>query len=53
MLAARRGKTKVVLEVVKAGANLNLQDSVRSIDIMWYNYSVGSKDEMNSNKYFI
>ena len=41
MLAARRGKTKVVVEVVKAGANLNLQDSVRPTYIMlvWYNYS--------------
>ena len=29
MRAANRGKTEVVVELVKAGANLNLQNTVR------------------------
>ena len=36
MIAARRGKTKAVVEVAKAGADLNLQNSVRHISMCCY-----------------
>ena len=43
ILAARYGRTDVVVELVKAGANLNLQNEVHTLSILHSSYNILSK----------
>ena len=45
MMAARMGKTKAVVEMAKAGADLNLQDSVRHISMYCYTNDIHVGDQ--------
>ena len=51
MTAAGRGKTKAVVEVAKAGADLNLQDSVRHISMCCYTNDIQVGVELSIIQY--